>query len=185
MRFWEQWGVTAADGLEITLVNHHLIDRTNVGVSNPFTFIRDRFADATLLSAADLREYDLIFSNSFLEHLPEREQQVAMTRKILESGRWYFIQVPNKFSPIDPHFPRPYVPFFALYPKELQARLWSLSALGSESKADSIEAARLGLRYYNPLGWRDMRRLLPDAELRVERPLGVPMSILAFRRTQG
>ena len=106
------------------------------------------------------------------------KQQLA--RAIIDSKRPYFLQTPNKRSPLDPHFPRPYVPFFATYPRALQARLLSWSALGSGSAAPSYAAAITRLENYFPLTTRDVRQLFPQARIVVERPLGVPLSIIAM-----
>ena len=136
-----------------------------------------RCADAV---AADLAEYDVIFSNSLIEHLPSPEAQRQLAQAIIDSGRPYFLQTPNKRSPVDPHFPRPYVPFFAAYPRPLQARLLSWSALGSGSAAPSYAAALERLSNYYPLTTRGVRQLFPQARIVMERPLGVPMSIIAM-----
>lgn len=181
-RFWETLGVVAEDGLEITLLNTHAIDTTMAEYRSDIPFILDLRGDALDLTPRDLRAFDLVFSNSFIEHLEDgMPSQRRMAEIITSSGVPYFMQTPNKNSPVDPHFPRPYVPFFALYPSELRARLLTLGALGSSGRAPSIENARLQMRYYHPLGVRDMQTLFPDATLKVERPFGVPMSILAYR----
>jgi hypothetical protein len=72
------------------------------------------------------------------------------------------------------------VPFFATYPRSLQARLLSWSALGSSSASPSYDAAIERLENYSPLTTRDVRQLFPKARSVVERPLGVPMSIIAM-----
>lgn len=182
VRFWETLGVTDADGLTITLVNNHEMDKTSVGQINRFGFVHEWVADALTISEDDLGRFGLIFSNSFIEHLSCREQQAFIASRIMRSERPYFIQTPNKRSPIDPHFPHACVPFFALYPKRVQARLLTLGELGGGWKAPSIEAALDALKFYNPLCLQDLRVLFPGAELHVERPFGVPMSILAIHR---
>jgi len=180
VKFWEDWGLASQPLLDVTLVNTH--DKDKCHANDPITLpnIRRLRADVLTLSAADFAEYDLIFSNSLIEHLPGRESQRQLARAIIESGRPYFLQTPNKRSPIDPHFPRPYVPFFATYPRALQARLLSWSALGSGSASPSYDAALARLHHYSPLTTRDVRLLFPQARVVVERPMGVPMSIIAM-----
>jgi len=180
VKFWEDWGLAKQPLLDVTLVNNH--DKDKCHANDPITLpnIRRLRADVLTLSAADFAEYDLIFSNSLIEHLPGREAQRQLARAIIESGRPYFLQTPNKRSPIDPHFPRPYVPFFATYPRSLQARLLTWSALGSGSASPSYDAALARLKYYSPLTTRDVRQLFPQARVVMERPMGVPMSIIAM-----
>jgi len=180
VKFWETWGLAKQPLLDVTLVNNH--DRDKCHANDPIKLpnIHRLNADVLTLSAADFAEYDVIFSNSLIEHLPGRELQRQLARAIVDSGRPYFLQTPNKRSPLDPHFPRPYVPFFAAYPRALQARLLSWSALGSSSASPSYDAALVRLQNYYPLTTRDVRQLFPQARIVLERPLGVPMSIIAM-----
>ncbi len=184
VKFWEDWGLGAQPLFEVTLVNNH--DRDKCHADDPIRLpnIRRLRADVLTLSAADFAEYDVIFSNSLIEHLPGRELQRQLARAIVDSGRPYFLQTPNKRSPLDPHFPRPYVPFFATYPRSLQARLLSWFALGSGSASPSYDAALTRLQNYYPLTARDVRQLFPQARIVLERPLGVPMSIIAMSQAR-
>jgi hypothetical protein len=180
VRFWETWGLAGQPLLDVTVVNNHPIDKNHA--NDPITLpnIHRMNADVLTFSAADFAKFDVIFSNSLIEHLPGRHLQQQLAQAIVDSGRPYFLQTPNKTSPIDPHFPRPYVPFFAAYPRALQARLLSWAALGSGSAAPSYDAALARLANYFPLTRRDVRGLFPTARIVVERPMGVPMSIIAM-----
>jgi len=183
VKFWENWGLSERPSFEVTLVNNHDKDKCHADDPIRLPNIRRLRADVLTLSAADFAEYDVIFSNSLIEHLPGRELQLKLARAIVDSGQPYFLQTPNKRSPLDPHFPRPYVPFFAAYPRSLQARLLSWSALGSSSASPSYDAALTRLENYYPLTTRDVRQLFPQAKILLERPFGVPMSIIAMSRT--
>lgn len=178
--FWENWGLAQQPLLHVTLVNDHHLDKTHENEPITLPNIHNLRADVLTLSATDLAEYDVIFSNSLIEHLPGPQLQRQLAQAIIDSGRPYFLQTPNKRSPVDPHFPRPYVPFFAAYPRTLQARLLSWSSLGSGSAAPSYEAALVRLSNYYPLTARGVRQLFPQARIVMERPLGVPMSIIAM-----
>jgi hypothetical protein len=178
--FWKNWGLAKYPSLEVTLVNDHHQDKCHENDELTLPNIRRLRADVLTLSAADLAEYDVIFSNSLIEHLPGRQCQRQLAQAIIDSGRPYFLQTPNRRAVLDPHFPRPYVPFFATYPRPLQARLLSWSALGSGSASPSYEAALTRLQNYHPLTTQGVRELFPGARIVMERPLGVPMSIIAM-----
>lgn len=178
--FWKAWGITESDQIQVTLINNHHIDVSSSGTESDLPFIINELSDANQIQVDRLKKFDLIFSNSFLEHLESRAQQAAMAEKIISSGVRYFIQIPNKRSIIDPHFPRPWVPFFACYPKPVQARLLTLGACGSGARSSTLEQARERIRYYNPLSVADMRRLFPDAVIRIERTVGIPLSVLVM-----
>lgn len=178
--FWENWGLARQPQLAVTIVNDHHQDKTHEHDAITLPNLARLHADVMSLTAADLAAYDVIFSNSLIEHLPSQQAQRQLAQAIIDSGRPYFMQTPNKLSPVDPHFPRPYVPFFAAYPRPLQARLLSWSALGSGEAAPSFEAALVRLTNYHPLTRGDVRQLFPQARVVMERPLGVPMSIIAM-----
>jgi hypothetical protein len=180
VKFWEDWGLAKQPRLDVTIVNDHHIDKNHEHDRLSLPNIHRLQADVLTLSAVDLAQFDVIFSNSLIEHLPGPEAQRQLAQAIIDSGRPYFMQTPNKRSPVDPHFPRPYVPFFAAYPRPLQARLLSWSALGSGSAAPSYAAALERLSNYYPLTTRGVRQLFPQARIVMERPLGVPMSIIAM-----
>jgi hypothetical protein len=185
VKFWESWGLAKQPLLNVTLVNNHDLDKQYSNDPIALPNIRRLGADVLTLTAADFAQFDVIFSNSLIEHLPGRELQRQLAQAIIDSGRPSFLQTPNKRSPLDPHFPRPYVPFFAAYPRSVQARLLSWSALGSSSVAPSYDAALARLQNYYPPTTRDVRQLLPNARIVIERPLGFPMSIIAMSEARG
>jgi hypothetical protein len=180
VRFWEDWGLAKQPLLDVTLINSHGLDISHANDPVALPNIRRQRVDVLTLSGADLAQFDVIFSNSMIEHLPGPDAQRQLAQAIIDSGRPYFLQTPNKRSPVDPHFPSPLVPFFAAYPRRLQARLLCWSPLGSPSAASSLKAALARLENYHPLSTRDIRRLFPQAHVVVERPMGVPMSIIAM-----
>jgi len=170
--FWEQWWkISEQDRLHVTLLNDYKLEeaeRTQGGTR----LIENICRDATTLTNAELHNYDIIFANSFLEHLRTRDDQKKLADAIMASGLPFFIQVPNKYSPVDPH--RPYAPFFAIYPSFIRSRY------GPGPKTTLMNGRRWRMDY-NPLGLRDMQALFPTATFKVEKPFGIPMSILAFR----
>lgn len=177
--FWRAFELKPAHGLHLTLINTHAHDTTALGAEDSSGLIDDHHMDANEVTLGYLRSFDLIFSNSFLEHLGSRAEQAALARKICDSGVPYFVQTPNKHSPVDPHFPSPLAPFFAAYPRRVQAWLLCHSKLGSGARSRTYADAMERLHFYNPLGYADMRALFPNAQILTERPAGVPMSIIA------
>ncbi len=171
--------LSQSDNINITLINNHHIDKTNINYDNRYDFIQEKIMDANDLSISDLSSYDLIFSNSFLEHLENKELQISLAQKITKSGKPYFIQVPNKYCAIDPHFPYP-LPFFAAYPKSLQAWLLSKYHFGGGGKNASREQVDQRLKYYNPIGYKDFITMFPNGKLVRERTFGLNLSLVAM-----
>lgn len=178
--FWSRWwDLSLGDQLHVTLINNHTVDTTLAHERSDSEFIINERKDANDLTQADFDRFDLIFSNSFFEHLCSSQDQSALAAKISGSGKPYFIQIPNKFSPVDPH--HPLAPFFAAYPEWLRAQLVSRLSFGISPRAQTIESARAWQRCYRPLGYDDLERLFPDSTIIVERSLLLPMSLIACR----
>ena len=160
--FWEDWWqVTDGDRLDITLINNHLMDISARGRRPKCSFISDLNQDATSLRVADIQRFDLVFSNGFLEHLPGRGAQASLTAAIVASAVPYFIEVPNKYSPVDSHFPYG-PPFFAAYPRSMRIRLCTWSSFGSGWRAPSLAAPRASRTVLPPAQSARYARVLPD-----------------------
>jgi len=176
---WRRWGVTDAHQLRVTLINNHQIDTSHLNEALPGRFVDERRQDVLDLTEADLAEFDVVFSNSMLEHLSSRAEQTRLASVIAGSGRPFFIQVPNKNCIVDPHYPHPFAPFFAVLPKAVQARMLTLHALGSGTRAANMQDALRRVQFYTPIGRRDLARLFPGSTIDTERLMGLPLSLIA------
>lgn len=134
-------------------------------------------------------EFDIVVSNSVIEHvtLPKEEcltlrlSQAAWRRRALASqrafaaeiqrvGHRYFVQTPHKHFPLDLHM---WLPGTNWLPHPLLQRLVPI--------ADRWWIKESGVPDWNLLGAEDMRELFPGARIRVERLLGLPKSVIAYR----
>lgn len=115
-------------------------------------------------------EFPLVYSNSVIEHVPKHLQQ-AFADEIRRVGERYFVQTPNKWFPIEPHYQ---MPLFQFLPLRLRKALNRRFTLGHRPKGfwEDVEL----------LSARDLRRLFPDAEIHRERVFGLTKSLLAVRR---
>jgi len=179
---WERWGLSTDDDLRIDLANNFSMDTNYRDALSRSKIISKVKVDVSDLSAIDYARYDIVFSNSMLEHLSDPEQQRSVARKICESQRPYFIQVPNKYSLVDPHFAHPLAPFFAAWPRALQIRALRISGLNGGKRAQSLMQAEERLRYYRPLSVSEMKSFFGDAQILIDKNFGIPMSIIAMRR---
>jgi len=128
-------------------------------------------ADATDLPFAD-RHFPVVFSNSVIEHIPKRLQP-AFANEIRRVGARYFVQTPNRWFPIEPHYQ---MPLFQFLPQRVQRFLNRHLTLGWREKGNWEEI--------NLLSGRDLRRLFPDAEIHRERLLGLTKSFMVIRKGQ-
>ena len=128
-----------------------------------------RVGDGTRLGFAD-HEFPVVFSSSTIEHVP-KELQPAFAAEIRRVGRRYFVQTPNRYFPIEPHYQ---FPFFQFLPRRLQRAINGRFSLGWREKGHWEDV--------NLLSARQLRRLFPDAEIHRERVAGLTKSLMAVRR---
>jgi 2-polyprenyl-3-methyl-5-hydroxy-6-metoxy-1,4-benzoquinol methylase len=124
--------------------------------------------DGTRLPYRD-GEFPVAFSSSVIEHVPKHLQQ-AFADEIRRVGRRYFVQTPNRWFPVEPHYQ---VPFFHFLPVRLQRALNRRFDLGWQGKGHWEEITLLSAR--------ELRRLFPDAEIHRERLFGLTKSLMAVR----
>lgn len=135
--------------------------------------------DGTALPFAD-RTFDLVFSNSVIEHLGSEAAMERFAAEVRRTGRRYFVQTPDALTPVEPHL---YTPFLHWLPARWQRALaprCSLWALLSGAAEDERE---FYLRHYLNevrLLRRDaLQRLFPEARILRERAMGLPKSLIA------
>ena len=124
--------------------------------------------DGTNMPFGD-HEFDVAFSNSVIEHVPP-QLQARFADEVARVSKRYFVQTPNRYFPIEPHYQ---LPLFQFLPKGARKALNKRFALGWQAKGQWEEI--------NLLSARDLRRLFPDATIHRERMLGLTKSIIAVR----
>ena len=138
--------------------------------------------DARDLSRYADREFDVVFSNSVIEHVGGLREQARMARECVRVGKRYYVQTPNCYFPIEPHF---LFPGWQFLPLELRARLHHWRRWGWWDRAQSYDLAMEEVESIRLLSRREMRYLFPDAKLWTERFLGMPKSFVAYGRNDG
>jgi SAM-dependent methyltransferase len=126
--------------------------------------------DGTRLPYED-GSFPVAFSSSVIEHVP-KELQPAFASEIRRVSERYFVQTPNWWFPIEPHYQ---MPFFHFLPVRVQRALNRRFTIGWQVKGQWDEI--------NLLSARDLRRLFPDAEIHRERLFGLTKSLMAVRRS--
>ncbi|HEX2542785.1 MAG TPA: class I SAM-dependent methyltransferase [Caldimonas sp.] len=167
----EEIWATVATPLKVTILNLP-------GGSTPFVPSHHEFRHV-VGDACDLRldgetRFDVVFSNSVLEHVGPEDKQEAFAREVRRLGTSYWIQTPSPWFPLECHTG---LPFWFLYPKWLQEKFLRRWQRNLPQWAQYIRDTRV-------LSKRRMRELFPDAEIFVERTLGVPKSYTAWQRVE-
>lgn len=170
------WNILPADYLQsgkvrITLVNlpgeHHATS------NDQFTYVEGTACD--LPQFAD-QSFDIVHSNSVIEHVGSWENMRAFARECQRLGEHYFVQTPNFWFPIEPHFMAPFVHWL---PLPLHAWLMTRMSLGQYRRYDSLSEAVAAVQGVRLLDRGMMMSLFPKADIRRERFMLLTKSMTA------
>lgn len=167
--FWKVMGLELGQDVEITLLN--LYANSEPG----FTSI---VGDARAMPQFKDLEFDIVFSNSVIEHVGDYNQQKKMADEIIRIGKKYFVQTPSKYFPIEPHF---LVPYFQLMPLWLKMFLVMNFKLGWTEKASTKEQAKQLAESARLLSEKEFLNLFPGAKLYREKFMGMTKSFVVYR----
>ena len=139
--------------------------------------MRYRDGDATALPFAD-DSFDVAFSNSMIEHLGTREAQARAAAEAMRVGRRLWVQTPNRWFPIEPHYLAPFVHWL---PASVRRRIlryasvWGWVRRPTQAEVDAM-VAEIRL-----LSAPELRELFPGCEIRRERFCGLTKSLIVTR----
>jgi hypothetical protein len=168
-QFWNIMLGEELPGMRVTLLNvaHQPVSSSAfvsaVGDARNLTRIRDS-------------AYDVVFSNSVIEHVGTYADQRQMADEVRRVGKRYFVQTPNRRFPIEPHF---LFPFFQYLP--VSARAWMLSRfdVGWYRRIPDRQAARREVESIQLLTRNRFADLFPGATIYEEKLLGLTKSFVA------
>ena len=166
-KFWNEMSFIPEEGVEIVLLNLQEEKETALGFSSII-------GSATDLSEFSDNSFDIIFSNSVIEHLYNFENQVKMANEVMRVGKFFFVQCPNKFFLIEPHFN---LPFFQFYPFWLKFIIMKHSKLvrGRKHNMEEIHRAHNEIQL---LSYSDLSKLFPGSSIYKEKIFGFTKSFI-------
>lgn len=157
----EYWDQIDTDHIShITVMNNDDTEmHSDRGIFSPV------IGDACDMRDVDDQSFDLVHSNSVIEHVGSWQNMRAMAREVRRVGRAGWVQTPAWEFPVEPHFRLPLVHYFNT---PIRARMISLSPA---YRRQCYDALRAHAERINLLSGREMRMLFPDAEIWHERLL--------------
>ena len=115
---------------------------------------------------------DVVICNSVIEHVP-LSQRAGLASEVARVGRRFVVQTPAPEFPLELHFIMPFVHWL---PRRLARWIVVVSPFSILSDANAQE-------YFDEtqlLTRQEFADHFPDAEIEIERFLGIPKSMLAF-----
>ncbi len=169
-QFWDlMLGDDPAD-IRVTLLN---IEHQQVSSSR---FV-SAAGDARSLPQFPKLSFDVVFSNSVIEHVGGYNEQSRMASEIQRIGKRYFVQTPNKRFPLEPHF---LFPWFQYLPVAARAWLVHRFDVGWYKRIPEPAAARAEVESIQLLTRRRFSALFPGARIHEEKIAGLTKSFVAI-----
>ncbi len=147
---------------------------SNVPAIGTFTY---HCGDGCDLNTIEDDSYDIAHSNSVVEHVGSFSQMLRFAGELRRVGRYYYVQTPNQWFPVEPHFGALFVHWL---PLPLRARLLTWWGVGFLEKSATLSDAYARVESINLIDRRGVRELFPDAIVKRERLLLLTKSIIAM-----
>ena len=151
-------------------------------------FIQDEYLVKIKTSAGDCcdlfdekdNSYDIVFSNSVIEHVGDLQKQKQFARNALRLGQKLWIQTPAKYFPVEPHW---FALFIHWFPRKYQYSLFRLFALrqrfaGVKLSKEEIKAQVDDVRLMTK---GELKEMFPDCRIITERFFLFPKSYIVVR----
>jgi hypothetical protein len=167
--FWRQVDVRP---LSVTVVNLKAARPPEPWLS----FVR---GDACAPPSLDGREFDLVFSNSLIEHVGGHFRRAQLAEVVHRLAPHHWVQTPYRYFPVEPHWMFPGFQFLPVAARAAITRRWRFGhvpAAGSD-RPRAIENV-LGVEL---LSAAELSHYFPSSEIVRERVMGMTKGITAVR----
>ena len=172
--YWNHYLDEIGDApIEVTIVN--LRPENTQLPDERFSF---QAGNACNLSQFRDQQFDLVHSNSVIEHVGRWKNMADMAREVRRLAPAYFVQTPNFWFPFEPHFR---TPFFHWLPEQWRVRLLMSRDLGFYKRSQDIDAAMAAMEGAVLVDQRQFQALFPDAQIIREKFFGLTKSLMAVR----
>jgi hypothetical protein len=169
--FWERRGWTDREDVSITLLN--------LGEQeHRYENVRALVGDATDLGSFGDAEFDIGFSNSVIEHLFTFEAQSRMAAEIQRVARAVWVQTPNFWFPVEPHF---LVPAWHWLSEDARVAILTRRGVGWAGRCPDPAFAREIVQQHRLMRRSELRRLFPASRIVPERFGGLVKSWIAIQ----
>lgn len=142
-------------------------------------WIRAEYGDACALPKDILTsgDYDLVYSNSVIEHVGGHAQRTRFADAVNALAARHWVQTPYRYFPIEPHWLFPGFQFLPLNARAQLARYWPLA----HSRAGSTEEGLRSAMGTELISRSEMKHYFPDSRVLNEHMAGLVKSLIAVK----
>jgi trans-aconitate methyltransferase len=169
------WTLIQAEPSVVVVNLEHADDGIQRDIKKNLKF---EIGDGTNLTYAD-KSFDIVYSNSVIEHLFTYENQVKFANEIMRTGKSVYVQTPAYEFFMEPHLLTPFIHWLpASWEKKLIRRfsVWGILTKPTQQECDSFLAERRLLNY------RDFKTLFAGCEIKREKFLFFTKSYIAVKK---
>lgn len=170
-KYWETMDLEDLKDIHITLLNLELFEKK-------ILIFKSVKGDARNLKNYKNQQFDVVFSNSVIEHLESFDDQKKMASETRRVGKRYFIQTPNYWFPIEPHYR---VFGFQFLSKRLKTLIFRHFDIGIMKKIADKNLAEKEAKRIRLLNLTKLKKLFPEANIYKEKILGLTKSIIMYK----
>jgi hypothetical protein len=123
-------------------------------------------------------KYDLVYSNSVLEHLGGHARRQQFADVVQESAPCWWVQTPYRYFPVEPHWIFPGFQFLPFRARVMICQHWS--TIHTPMIKDRAKAAE-SVASVELISATEMRSYFPTSEIWFERFAGIPKSLVAIK----
>lgn len=134
--------------------------------------------DATDPRLLEGESFDLVHSNSVIEHVGTRADMQRYADNVRRMAPRYYVQTPNFWFPFEPHFR---LPGFQYLPERIRVAIIRNFSVGFFDKVPDYDEARQVIRHHQLVTAQEMARFFPDARIKFEKVGPLNKSIMAIR----
>jgi hypothetical protein len=166
--YWEKMGFLNTKQVDISLIN---LEQKQTKYAN----LKSCKGDARNLPEFGDNSYEIAFSNSVIEHVGNYHDQLLMVKEMQRLAPRLYLQTPNYYFPLEPHF---LFPFFQFFPLRFKAWLIMNFQLGWYPRYRKREDAVSIAKSITLLKYKEIRALFPEAIIYREKFLGLTKSFV-------
>ncbi len=155
--FWDLWLKKIPIPIDLTILN------ISQEVTKGYKSI---ILDANELYKLENLDYDVVFSNSLIEHLTTYENQIKFAETVQRISKKHFIQTPAFIFPLEPHF---LFPFFHLFSRNIRVFLVQHLNLGWYKKQKNKREAEKLVDEIRILKKNELKDMFPNSEIITEK----------------
>lgn len=175
----EYWGILDQDLLEEKNVSITLLNLPSQNKPQDEKRYLYQEGDACNLSNFSDYSFDIVHSNSVVEHVGDWGKMLQFSKEIKRLAKNYYVQTPNFWFPIEPHC---MTPIFHWLPKPIRVSLVMKFTLGHWPRQSTVSDAVHTVESARLLNYKMFKELFSEADISIEKLFFIPKSLIAIKR---